>query len=602
MLIGQGLPWYYPASFRRTTRFPYLRVNIQDRVGSDMRPIFKTLFTTTHARCMRHQTIKLKRTATLVRILTKYGFGALLINSSLRNKVADTDAGGDTIDVAATGIYERIRMAIEELGPTYIKFAQAFSDREDLLPAPMIAELRKLQDRVEADQLDIRQMVADELDIDPGAHFSDITPSPLASASIAQVYKATLRDGSPVILKVKRPGIKAIISADLFIMKDVVKLLVAYSDRFRKMNLAEVLDAFEKSIYRELSFLGEMANIRQFSENFAGNKDLYAVKASPKLSNDNMLCIEYLDGIKITDREALLERGLDPVSLARKGLNLYLVQIFEHGFFHADPHAGNLFVMPSGKIAFIDFGSMGRLMTADQQKLEHFIVCFISRDVRRLIATIKRMAVRINIPDERKLERDIEEMFELLNSNSLQHIDTKEVLNRFSGTLNENEILMPEHIYLLVRGIVLLEGIGRKLDPQMNIVDSLRPYVKQIMRQRFSPEQMLNRGWDTLRKLGLDMTELPDNLNQIINKLNEGELKIIQELKGQQELKEALNNNAGRLGYAIMIAGLAIASALLIVADRATAVGRTSTMGLWGLLLCGLLGILFLLSSWRNRK
>lgn len=551
---------------------------------------------------MKHQTIKLKRTATLVRILTKYGFGALLINSSLRNKIADTDAGGDTVDVAATGIYERIRMAIEELGPTYIKFAQAFSDREDLLPAPMIAELRKLQDRVEADQLDIRQMVADELDIDPGAHFSEIDPWPLASASIAQVYKATLSDGNPVILKVKRPGIKAIIAADLLIMKDVVQLLVAYSDRIRKMNLAEVLDAFEKSIYRELSFLGEIANIHQFSGNFAGHKDLYAVKTYPELSNDNMLCIEYLDGTKITDREVLQEKGFNPASLARKGLNLYLVQIFEHGFFHADPHAGNLFVMPSGQIAFIDFGSMGRLMAADQQKLEHFIVCFISRDVRRLIATIKKMAVRINIPDERKLERDIEEMFELLNSNSLQHIDTKEVLNRFSGTLNENEILMPEHIYLLVRGIVLLEGIGRKLDPQMNIVDSLRPYVKKIMRQRLSPEQMLNRGWDTLRKLGLDMTELPDNMNQIINKLNEGELKIIQELKGQQELKEALNNNAGKLGYAIMIAGLVIASALLIVADRVTGIGRTSTMGLWGLLLCGLLGILFVLSSWRNRK
>lgn len=581
--------------------FPYLRVVERDKKG--LQPVFYPLvLPLTNARCMRHQTIKLKRTATLVRILTKYGFGALLINSSLRSKVADTDTGSDMEEVIATGIYERIRMAIEELGPTYIKFAQAFSDREDLLPAPMIAELRKLQDRVEADRLDIRQIVADELDIDPGTCFSDITETPLASASIAQVYRAVLKDGSPVILKVKRPGIREVISADLLIMKDVVRLLVAYSDRFRKMNLVEVLDAFEKSIYRELSFQGEMANILQFSENFAGHKDLYPVKTYPELSNDNILCIEYLDGVKITDRETLLEKGFDPASLARKGLNLYLVQIFEHGFFHADPHAGNLFVMPSGKIAFIDFGSMGRLMAADQQKLEHFIVCFISRDVRRLIATIKKMAVRINIPDERKLERDIEEMFELLNSNSLQHIDTKEVLNRFSGTLNENEILMPEHIYLLVRGIVLLEGIGRKLDPQMNIVDSLRPYVQKIMRQRFSPEQLLSRGWDTLRKLGVDMTELPDNMNQIINKLNDGELKIIQEIKGQRELMDVLGRNASKLGYAVMVAGLAIASALLIVADRHTGVGNTGVLGLWGLLLCALLGLLFVLSSWRSRK
>lgn len=551
---------------------------------------------------MKNQKIKLKRTATLVRILTKYGFEELLVRTNLRYKVAEAGAYKRAEDLASLALYQRIRMAIEELGPTYIKFAQAFSDREDLLPIGMIAELQKLQDSVEADDIDIRQMVADELNLLPDEHFRDIEREPLASASIAQVYRATLMDGSPVMLKVKRPGIKEVIEADLLIMKDVVKLLVAYSDRFRKANLAEVLDAFEKSVHRELSFLAEAANIEQFSQNFKGNTDLHPLRAYPQLSNDNILCMEYLDGVKITDRKALLEQGFDTARLARKGLNLYLVQVFEHGFFHADPHAGNLFVMPSGKIAFIDFGSMGRLMPADQQKLEQFIICFIARDVKRLIATIKKMAVRINIPDERKLERDIEEMFELLNSTALQNIDTRDVLTRFSGTLHENEILMPEHIYLLVRGIVLLEGIGRKLDPQMNIVDSLRPYVEQIMRQRFSPERLLDKGWDTLRGIGLDIAEMPDNVKQIINKLNEGELKIIQEVKGQQELKTAINSGANKLGYAIIIAGLLVASALLLAFGRDTPAGHTATLGIWGLALSGLFLLLFAGAIWRKRK
>lgn len=552
---------------------------------------------------MKNQKIKLKRTATLVGILTKYGFGELLERSKIRSKMGNPEEGDDVSGkIPSSGIYERIRMALEELGPTYIKFGQAFSDREDLLPAGLIAELQKLQDMVEADALDLHQMIAEELGIVPEEHFKHIEPQPLATASIAQVYKAVLTDGSPVILKVKRPGIKEVIAADLLIMKDVAKLLVAYSDRFRKANIVEVLEAFEKSIHRELSFLGELSNIEQFSNNFKVHKDLHPVRPYPALSNDNVLCMEYLDGTKITDREALIRQGFEPAAIAKKGLNLYLVQVFEHGFFHADPHPGNLFVMPSGKIAFIDFGSMGTMTALDKERLENFIIYFVARDVNRLIAAMKKMAVRMNISDEQKLERDVLEMFELLNGTALQHLDTKDVLNRFSGTLNENDILMPEHLYLLVRGIVLLEGIGRKLDPEMNIVDSVRPYVEKIMRQRFSPEKILSKGVDTLRDLGLALMDLPDNLKNIIHKLNDGELKVVQELKGMQELKDTLNNGANKLGYAIIVAGLPVASALLIVADRQTKIGSTAVLGLWGLLIAGILGLLFIISVFRKKR
>lgn len=552
---------------------------------------------------MKNQKIKLKRTATLVGILTKYGFEELLVRSKIRSKLGVSGEGFDTSGkVPALNVYERIRMALEELGPTYIKFGQAFSDREDLLPAGMIKELQKLQDNVEADKLDVAQTIAEELGIVPEEHFKLIEPQPLASASIAQVYKAILQDDSAVILKVKRPGIKEVIEADLLIMKDVAKLLVAYSDRFRKANLLEVLEAFEKSIHRELSFLGELVNLEQFGNNFKGHKDLYPVKPYPALSNDNILCLEYLEGAKITDREALIKLGLEPAAISKKGLNLYLVQVFEHGFFHADPHPGNLFVMPSGKLAFIDFGSMGTMTALDKERLENFIIYFIARDIKRLVAAMKKMAVRMNVGDEQKLERDILEMFELLNGTALQHIDTKDVLNRFSGTLNENDIVMPEHLYLLVRGIVLLEGIGRKLDPEMNIVDSIRPYVEKIMRQRFSPERIFSKGLDTLRDLGLGLIELPDNLKHIINKLNDGELKVVQEVKGLHELKETLNNGANKLSYAIIIAGLPVASALLIVADRPTKIGNTAVLGLWGLLVAGLLGLFFIIAVFRKKK
>jgi ubiquinone biosynthesis protein len=550
---------------------------------------------------MKNQKIKLKRTATLVRILSKYGFEELLVRSNIKANATPDDMPGPGDKVTAGSVYERIRMALEELGPTYVKFGQAFSDREDLLPAGMITELQKLQDKVEADELNVQEIVADELGINPEDYFKSIDPQPLASASISQVYKAVLPDGRPVILKIKRPGIKEVIEADLLIMKDITRLLVHYNERFRRANLVEVLEAFEKSIHRELSFLGEIANIEQFKENFKGHKDLHPLLPYPELSNDNVLCMAYLEGVKITDKDALTAQGFNPSEVAQKGLNLYLVQVFEHGFFHADPHPGNLFVMPSGKIAFIDFGSMGRMTAIDKERLEHFIIYFIARDVGRLIAAMKKMAVRINIPDEQKLERDILEIFELLNGTALQHIDTKDMLNRFSGTLNDNDILMPEHLYLLVRGIVLLEGIGRKLDPDMNIVESVRPYVEKIMRQRFSPERLLSKGLDTLKDLGLGMVELPENLKHIINKINDGELKVIQEVKGLPELEDKLSSGANKLSYALIFTGLLVASALLIAADKETKIGSTAVLGLRGLWLSALPALLFIFAVSRKK-
>lgn len=552
---------------------------------------------------MQKQKKKIKRTIALIRILSKYGFGELIIRSNLKN-ILGTEAEleiEDALNSPGTTVYERIRMVLEELGPTYVKFGQAFSNREDLLPGELILELQKLQDRVEPADLDVKQLMADELGIDPDEYFSFINPMPLASASISQVYQATLSGGKPVILKIKRAGIREVIEADLLIMKDVARLLVAYSDSLRRINLVQVLEAFEKSIHDELSFLREIANMEQFARNFEGNKDLYVVKSYRELSNDNVLCMEFIAGIKVTDREALLGHGLDPGSTARKGLDLYLTQILEHGFFHADPHPGNLFVLPSGQIAFIDFGSMGSMMPAEKELLENFIMHFIAQDAGRLVATIRKMAIRADIRDEKKLEREIHGVFELLNGSALQHIDVKVVLTRFSNILNDNEILMPDHLYLLIRGIVLIEGIGRKLDPEMNIVANIKPYVAKIIQQRLSPDYLLDKGLKTLRNLSEGMVDLPDNVKQIIDKLNHGELKVIQEVDGLNELKSSFDNGFNRLGYAIVIAGLSIAAALLMVADKPPKIFNIPAFGLFGIIISGVLGLAFIFSILRKK-
>ncbi|WP_316749687.1 ABC1 kinase family protein [Pedobacter gandavensis] len=524
---------------------------------------------------MINQKKKLKRTVSLVKILAKYGFGELLNYTNHENNN----------EYASLTVYERIRMTLEELGPTYVKFGQAFSIREDLLPKEMIVELQKLQDNVEAKPIEVRTLLGEDLNIDPDAYFSHIDEIPFASASISQVYKATLISGERVILKIKRPGIREVVTSDMLIMKDIAKLLISYSEVFRRINLVEVLEAFEKSIFHELSFVNELDNIERFSRNFKGQRSIYLAKVFPELSNDNILCMEFIEGAKITDKQAILQMELKPAKIAENGLDLYLIQVLEHGFFHADPHPGNLIVLQTGQIAFIDFGSMGSMMPIEKEMLEDFISHFMAQDARRLIMTLKRMALRFNVSDENQLERDIHGFFNLLEGASLQEMDIKEVLTKFSAILNQNEILMPDHLYLLVRGIVLIEGIGRALVPDLNIVESLRPYILKIALRKLSPDEMKKNALNLLRTLTEAMKTMPEEFQSVLSKLNNGELKVIQEVPQLESTRKMMSSLMNRLIMALVLAGLLIASAMLISAGRPPLFHGIPVMAAIGLLL-----------------
>ncbi|WP_367867555.1 ABC1 kinase family protein [Pedobacter sp. WC2423] len=541
---------------------------------------------------MENQKRKLKRTASLVKILAKYGFEELLNNTGSETSLNDS----------SLTIYERIRMALEELGPTYVKFGQAFSSREDLLPEEMIVELQKLQDKVESRPMDVRGLLKTDLGIDPEEYFTHIAEEPFASASISQVYKAELKNGQPVILKIKRPGIREVVASDMLIMKDIAGFLVSYSEVFRKINLVEVLEAFEKSIFQELSFLNELANIERFSRNFKGNEAIYLAGAYPELSNDNILCMEFIAGVKITDKEAIMSMGLSPEKITHSGLDLYLTQVLEHGFFHADPHPGNLLVLQSGQIAFIDFGSMGSMMPGEKVMLEDFVSYFMAQDARRLIATMKKMAIRFNVADESKLERDIHEFFNLLDGVSLEQMDIKEVLSKFSAILNNNEILMPDHLYLLVRGIVLIEGIGRALVPDLNILDSLRPYILKIAFRRLSPEELKKSSLKLLRTLTEALKTMPDDVQSIISKLNSGDLKIVQEVKDLPAIKKTIDRGMSNLGLSVLMSGLLITSAILILADKPPKFNGMPILAIAGLIISLIMGLVILVSVIFKKK
>lgn len=516
------------------------------------------------------QKAKLKRAAKLMQILTKYGFEDF--KSKLDSSNSTTSNGDKMAQDAA--FYERVRRAIEELGPTYVKFGQTLSTREDLFPTALIKEFKKLQDNVLPEEIDLINHLEEELEISAADYFTEIENVPIASASIAQTYKATLQTGEDVILKVKRSGIKEIVRADLLLMKDIIELLTNYYSVVREINLMHVFDAFAKSLQEELSFNNEQKNIQLFARNFRGNADIETMKVYPELSNDNILCISFIDGVKINNKEAITALHLDPEAILDKCFNLYLTQMLEHGFFHADPHPGNILVTRSGKVSFIDLGAVAKMSPHDKELLEDFVVYFIYKDATRLVNTLKKMALHVDIKDEKLLVRAFQELLDIINTHSLEELDIKALFSKFSHLLNDNNIIMPEHIYLLVKGIVLMEGIGRELSPSLNIVDKVKPYITKIATHRISPEKLLEDNIGTLWEMRRLLHTAPQSLSTMVDKLNQGEFKVAVNHREfeKHRTQEQRNNSLNRL--------LCVSTALFIGGCLLVNTAQTSYYGI----------------------
>lgn len=465
-------------------------------------------------------------------------------------------------------VYTRIRKVLEELGPTFVKLGQALSNREDLLPKEMVRELQLLQDQVESLPLEVEGILEDNFGPSYKNLFQNIERQPLASASIAQIYRATLANGEEVVLKIKRPNIQYTIESDLLLMKDLARILTTYFEFAEQVNLEQAVSAFEKSLLTELSFVNERENIERFSHNFRGNGTVYVPKVYPSLSNNEVLCMEFIDGAKITDKTFHKTHHLNAPQLAQKGLEIYLTQLLEHGFFHADPHAGNILLLKDGRIVFIDMGAMGHIYQADQEILEDLILHLITQNVPKLVSLLKKMALQIEIGDEKKLHDDIGNILKMVNTTSLEDLKITVLLNKFKDILFENRVMMPEYFTLLVRGLVLIESIGRTLNPEMNIMRSIEPYIERVIQKRLSPQYLLQKSVSKLSDLSQDIHNVPSEMRQILQRLHEGTLNVQIENKDLKKTNTLIKKSVFYIVLALILSANIIATALMIVANR----------------------------------
>ena len=539
---------------------------------------------------------KTRRLMKLSSVIAKYGFDELFKRGELERYIPKNVKRkySDKIDeINSYTFYERIRMAIEEMGPVYAKFGQMLSNRKDILPEEMITELQKLQDDVEVEKVDVRNKMNLELGIEIEDYFEEIEEEPMASASIGQVFKGRLKNGEKVVVKIQRENIKPVVEIDLEIMKNLAKTLENYYEDIKKTNIGNIVESFEKVLNEELSLNNELRNMQRFANNFKEDDRIHVPTVYKQLSNDRILTMEMIEGFKITDKEKIIEIEQDPKKIARIGLDLYLTQFLKYGFFHADPHPGNIFLKENGQIVFIDFGAMGKLYPNEREFLINLIIYSLKKDVKKMVETIQELAIKFEVPDERKFERELYGIIEMIDENSLENIDIVTIFEKARKIFSDNQILLSEDIYLLIKGIGQIEGIGRYLDPNLNINEVMQPYMDKIVKERMNPINILKKETRKLETFSENWLTLPTDLKTILEKIQKNELKHKHEIIGFEKFQKTFEE----LVLAIIISSLFVGSSILALANIPPKIFGISGLGLLGFIIAGIMGINLFLKS-----
>lgn len=547
----------------------------------------------------------LRRYREIVNVLVKYGFQDILADAgvSLKARVLEAFLSEQTVQhIHEQTKWERMRLAVEELGTTYIKFAQILSNRPDVIPVALVEEFEKLQCHVPPFPGEIaREIIEEEIGHKIHTVFSHFDSKPFASASIAQVHRATLKSGEDVILKVRRPDIIETIEMDIRIMKYMAGKM-AERHIMEQLDPVGIVKAFENAIYKELNLLHEGYNLQRFAQNFRNSEIVMVPKYYPAYTTKKLLTMEYIDGVHPYDNKGIERIGDDPHMLAKNGIYSLFQQIFEHGFFHADPHPGNLFAMPENKICFIDFGMMGTVLKSDVEFFADIVYGVTARDSASLIWGLKNIAISQQFEGSRTFEYEVEELISDYHALPVDQVDMAELFTRLLDFVNKYNIHMPPDYFLLSKSLITIEGVGRRLDPKLNIIDELTPHIKKTLGQAFTPAQLMKNLFEASKDLPTLLTNLPRDLREILGKLKRGETKVTIEHEGLNDLTHKIDLASNRIAGGFIIGCILMASAILIAVKFPPLYLHISIPGGIGFVLANILGLRMLLTIFKNKK
>jgi ubiquinone biosynthesis protein len=550
------------------------------------------------------------RVRQIVNVLLKYGFGKLIDQLHLSRFVPfrkRLKTFGQWPPLKGPTVAERLRMAFAELGPSFIKLAQILSTRPDLITKQFADEFKKLQDRVPpfAAQ-EARRIIEEETNLPIERIFSHLDENPIAAASIAQVHHATLLDGSEVIVKVQRPDIKEQIETDINILSTVAYLMEKYVPESVFYNPKGIVEEFSRTVRKELDFVEEAGNGIRFKKNFEGSHDVHIPKIFSEFTTQKVLVMERIDGVRIDDIEGITRLGLDRTRLARIGMEAYFKQILEDGFFHADPHAGNLFAMPNGMIGFMDFGIVGRVSPELRETMANTFLALIHKDYDKLIEQYIELGLvpeHVDLETFRKeFKADLANFLEPLYGITLKELNFAEYLDTVTHLAIKHALKIPSDLLLVNKAMLILENLGRELDPNFNFIAVAEPYALKLIRERTKPSMIFEKTRRNITEIGDFFVLFPKQMRQIIRKVLKDDIHIKMTHMGLEKFIRDMDRSSNRIAFSMIISAILLSSAIMHATGAGPTIYGVSILGLSAFGFAFFLGIWLIISIIRSGR
>jgi ubiquinone biosynthesis protein len=547
----------------------------------------------------------LSRAQDVATVLIRYGFGgivqALGVGRALE-RLGRTLHWHSAEEYTALDTPQRVRRVLEDLGPTFIKMGQILATRLDLFPPPYIAEFEKLLDKVPSVPFEeLIPQLQEDIGGDIDEVFLSIEREPLAAASLAQVHRAVLKDGTRVILKIRRPGIRRIIEADLRLLNRVAEVFESDVPELRRYHPREIFRQFSQSLRAELDFAAEARNAERVADNLLGNQDIKIASIHWEWTGERLNVQEYIQGIPGRDLVSLDQAGLDRKLLAERGAKAVLKMIMEDGFFHADPHPGNVFYLPDNRLAFIDFGMVGRLTEERREQVIVFLYGMVNRMPLKVVEILEDWSGVIKT-DEQALAIEIDAFVDQYSTRPLKDLSLQMMIGDLLAILRDHNLTLPPDLALLVKAYVTLDGFGRHLDPDFNTLVFAAPYLQQLMSDRYRPEMIAKRGWRNLVGIVDLLSAFPKEMHQLLRASRKGALQVDFNVKGIGPYVDKIDVAISRLTMGIVTSALIIGTSIIMTVKSESAVFSLPVLGFLGYVFAFLGGLWLLFSIWRSNR
>ncbi|HXI70221.1 MAG TPA: AarF/ABC1/UbiB kinase family protein [Verrucomicrobiae bacterium] len=546
-----------------------------------------------------------KRLRDIAGVLLKYGYDDLAQYLPLPRaaripfkRVRDQQANMQEI-----GQPERLRRACEELGPTFVKLGQLAAARTRILPPEFTDELAKLQDQVAPLPFSaVRSVIEEELKRPLTDVFDSVEEAALGSASIGQVHRARLLTGEEVVIKVQRPGIQKTVGEDLAILRQLASLAETHLPEWRLHQPVRLVDELARSLEKEMDFTSEAAHLERFSRQFRDEAAIYLPAVFLEFTTPRVLVMEYVNGIKASKLDDLAAAGLDRRELGRRIADLVMKQIFAHGFFHADPHPGNLQIMPDQRVCFLDFGMMGFLDLRTREAFVDFVWGIARRSETSVATALLKLTESDLEPARGVFETDVAEFMHRHFYRADGEIHFGGLVSQLARLTGKHHLRLPPDLVVMLRALSLTEDLVRQLNPEHDLIGQAKPFMKQTRMERLRPRRVITSALEFAQEVGEVARELPNEVRRIVSQIKTGNARVNFRHEGLEPAVNAFERSTNRLSFALVVAALIISSSLIIRAKVPPMWGDVSLLGLAGYLLAGLMGFWLLISILRHGK